>query len=186
MSKVDIPRDYVSSHSESVIKELRAGLCLTDAARLFITIWMLQQQQSVSFQPINRPPAPPHIESANNLLFGKPKPYTSSTRHMSNFDQQQFSDEEYPSATTLEEAQALPNVMTFDEAESYAKANLAKRLYINDRHYVSELMAAKKLPHSDEVGFNPSHYCMKDEHLKLLKGRGLYRYLQKGYRLPPR
>ena len=32
------------------------------------------QQQSVGFQPIRQAPLPPHLESARNLLFGKPKP----------------------------------------------------------------------------------------------------------------
>jgi len=62
------------SHSREVINELRAGDSrVRQAAWLLITIWMLQQQ-SVSFQPVNHTQLPPHIESARNLLFGKPKP----------------------------------------------------------------------------------------------------------------
>jgi hypothetical protein len=62
------------SYSQNAIKELRAGDSrVTQAAWLLITIWMLQQQ-SVGFQPVRQAPMPPHLESARNLLFGKPKP----------------------------------------------------------------------------------------------------------------
>ena len=62
------------SYSQNAIKELRAGDSkVTQAAWLLIAIWMLQQQ-SVGFQPRNPAPMPPHLESARNLLFGKPKP----------------------------------------------------------------------------------------------------------------
>ena len=39
--KQPVPQHYVSYHSESVIKELRAGSRATEAAWLLITIWML-------------------------------------------------------------------------------------------------------------------------------------------------
>lgn len=68
-----VPQHYLSDHSQSVIKELRAGSRLTEAALLLLTIWMLQQQ-SLGFQPVRQAPLPPHLESARNLLFGKPKP----------------------------------------------------------------------------------------------------------------
>ena len=46
------------------------------------------QQQSVSFQPVNHAHAqlPPYIESARNLLFGKPKLDQLSCRQLSRFD----------------------------------------------------------------------------------------------------
>ena len=44
---------------------------MTEATWLLLTIWMLQQQ-SVGFQPVRQAPLPPHIESAQNLLLGKP------------------------------------------------------------------------------------------------------------------
>jgi len=68
-----VPRHHVSYYSQSVIKELRAGSRLNEAAWLLITIWMLQQQ-SIGFQPVKQAPLPPYLESARNLLFGKPKP----------------------------------------------------------------------------------------------------------------
>lgn len=50
MDKIEqpVPRDCVSYHSQSLIKQLRAGSRLNEAAWLLITIWMLQQQ-SVGF-----------------------------------------------------------------------------------------------------------------------------------------
>lgn len=82
------------SHSQKLINEIRAGdSCLTQAAWLLITIWILQQQ-SAGFQPINPAPMPPHIESARNLLFGKPKPDQRSCRQFSRFDSQQFENNE--------------------------------------------------------------------------------------------
>jgi len=62
------------SYSQDAINELRAGNSrVREAAWLLITIWMLQQQ-SVGFQPVRPVARPPHLESARNLLFGKPKP----------------------------------------------------------------------------------------------------------------
>ena len=71
----------LSYHSQSVINELRAGDSrLTQAAWLLITIWMLQHQ-SVDFQPVRQAPPPPHIQSARDLLFGKPKSDQSSCQN---------------------------------------------------------------------------------------------------------
>ena len=42
MDKIEYPV-FVSYHSQSVIKDLRAGSRLTEAAWLVLTIWMLQQ-----------------------------------------------------------------------------------------------------------------------------------------------
>jgi hypothetical protein len=83
MDKIEhpVPRPYVSYYSESVIKELRAGSRLNEAAWLLLTIWMLHQQ-SVGFQPVTPVVRPPHVEAAHNLLFGKPK----SLSHMVNLD----------------------------------------------------------------------------------------------------
>ena len=85
----------VSQHSQSLklVNELRAGDSrVTQAAWLLITIWMLQQQ-SVGFQPVRQAPMPPHLESARNLLFGKPKPDQFSCRRLSMFDSQQFENQ---------------------------------------------------------------------------------------------
>jgi len=85
MDKIEQPvtQHYVSYHSQSVIKELRAGSRITEAAWLLITIWMLQQQ-SVGFQPVRQAPPPPHIEGINSVLFGKPKLDGKSKLHLAN------------------------------------------------------------------------------------------------------
>jgi hypothetical protein len=140
----------------------------------------------VGFQPINPAPPPPHIESARNLLFGSPKPDQLSCQQLSRFDQQQqFQEAEYPSAVTVEEALKLPDVITYEAAKKYAEMNLPERLYVNEQHYISGVMAAKKTPHAPEIGLNPVDYGMKAEHVTLIRGMGLYQYLQKGYPLPP-
>ena len=85
----------VSQHSQSLksVNQLRAGDSrVTQAAWLLITIWMLHQQ-SVGFQPVRQAPMPPHLESARNLLFGKPKPDQFSCRRLSMFDSQQFENQ---------------------------------------------------------------------------------------------
>lgn len=66
------PVGYVLYHSESLIKEIRAGSSFTDAVWLFLYIWMLQHQ-SIGFQPVQPIRQPPHIEGRNHLLFGNPK-----------------------------------------------------------------------------------------------------------------
>ena len=42
------------------------------------------QQQSVGFQPVRPVARPPHVEAAQNLLFGKPKSDGQSRLHLSN------------------------------------------------------------------------------------------------------
>ena len=70
------------SYSQNAINELRAGSSrVREAAWLLITIWMLQQQ-SVGFQPVRPVARPPHVEAAQNLLFGKPKPDQFSSQRV--------------------------------------------------------------------------------------------------------
>lgn len=67
------------------ITELRAGESRSyKIALLLITYWLLQQQETSSFQP--RTPLPPHLESARNLIFGKQKPDNFSCQKASMFD----------------------------------------------------------------------------------------------------
>ena len=177
---------YKYSYSQPVIAELRAGNSkMTQAVWLLLTIWMLQHQ-SVGFQPVRQVPMSPHMESARNLLFGKPKPDQFSCRRLSMVDSQQQSQEaEYPSALTVEEVLKLPDVRTYEAAKKYAEMNLPEKLSVNEQHYISGVMAAKKTPHAIEIGLNPADYGMKAEHVTLIRGMGLYQYLQKGYPLPP-
>ncbi len=72
------------SYSQNAINELRAGnRRVREAAWFFITIWMLQHQ-GVGFQPVRPVARPPHVEAAQNLLFGKPKSDGPSRLHLSN------------------------------------------------------------------------------------------------------
>ena len=124
MSKIEQPgpQHYVSYHSESVIKELRAGSRSTEAAWLLITIWMLQQQSS-GFQPVRQAPPPPHIEGINNFLFGKPKLDGKSKLHLS--DSNEISTNLMP--TQIQAAKFLKNgkvdlQRAFDEVNRRASA----------------------------------------------------------------
>ena len=92
---------------------------------------------------------------------------------------------EYPSAVTVKEALELPDIRTYEEAKKYAETNVPERLNVNEQHHISGLMAAKKTSHAPEIGLNPVDYGMKAEHVTLIRGMGLYQYLQKGYPLPP-
>lgn len=89
MDKIEQPVHDISYHSESVIKDVRAGSRLTEAGWLLLTIWMLQHQ-SVGFQPLKQSTQAPHIESAQNLLFQKPKSDQLFCQQASMFDSQEL------------------------------------------------------------------------------------------------
>ena len=72
---------------------------------------------------------------------------------------------EYPSAVTVEESLELPDIRTYEEAKKYAKANVPERLNVNEKHYISGLMAAKKTLHAGQIGLNTVDYGMKVEHV---------------------
>ena len=74
------------SYSQDAIKELRAGDRLSDAAWLLLVIWMLQQE-GAGFQQVRPVARLPHIESAQNLLFGKPKSGGRSKLRLSNSEE---------------------------------------------------------------------------------------------------
>lgn len=110
MSSFESPvASYYSSYgSQKAINELRAGDSrVTQAAWLLVTIWMLQQQ-SVGFQPVNHVPLPPHIESARNSLFGKPKSDRLSCREY-----------QYRSQTQLEMARRAPVINMDKEYQNF-------------------------------------------------------------------
>jgi hypothetical protein len=127
MSKVENPLLVAHhSHSQKLIKELRAGDSrLTQAAWLLITIWMLQQQIA-GLQPINPVPMPPHIESARNLLFGKPKPNQFSCRRLSRFDHQEFKKIDPYSSKVLSKESTLALI-----SEKYGTLECPKFDYID-------------------------------------------------------
>ena len=150
--------DYVSSHSQSVINELRAGSRLTEAAWLLLTIWMLQQQ-SVGFQPVRQAPRPPHVEAAHNLLFGKPK--------TDKFSSQRFE-------TKLEGRKRHRAEIQIDMNDQYQKFLLTKNRNTNcSRQRFEELCRDQKTGRID--------FSSIDEALGLLEaeGRG---FVEDGYR----
>ena len=74
-----VPQHYFSYHSQSVIKEVRAGDSgMKEAAWLLITIWMLQQQ-SVGFQPVRQAPPPPHRQLFGSTSSSPRKNYFSKS-----------------------------------------------------------------------------------------------------------
>ena len=157
MDKIEqpAPQHYVSSHSQSVINELRAGSRLTEAAWLLVTIWMLQQQ-SVGFQPVVRPP---HIQAAHNLLFDKPK--------TDKFSSQRFE-------TKLEGKKRHRAEIQIDMNDQYQKFLLTKNQNTNcSRQRFEELCRDQKTGRID--------FSSIDEALGLLEaeGRG---FVEGGYR----
>nr|YP_009029001.1 hypothetical protein [Cylindrotheca closterium]AGH28542.1 hypothetical protein [Cylindrotheca closterium] len=83
--------------SASSIAELRAGSRSEDfkqAVGLLVMLWYgLRVQQAYGFgvQPLPNQVQMPHLEAANNILFGKPKPNPLFSRQISRFDPQESS-----------------------------------------------------------------------------------------------
>jgi hypothetical protein len=166
-----VPQHYVSYHSQSVIKELRAGSRLTEAAWLLITIWMLQQQ-SVGFQPVRQAPMPPHLESARNLLFGKPKPDQFSCRRLSIFDSQQSENKDQFVMSKQEALNLLDNTYTGSKI-------------ISETEKISDWQMAKKVYHLNGLGVNPEEYGMSKAEVNSIRKDGLVKYTMNGGKLPP-
>jgi hypothetical protein len=180
---------YSSYHSRETINKLRAGdIRWTEAAWLLLTIWMLQHQ-SAGLLPINPPRKPIENQFINSLLFGRPRPPKTFSREISIFDRtdpSQFRQTQINGVKTLEEAKMLPDLMTFEEAKTYAYEKAPEPLQINGQHHVSGLQAAKKTPHLWEMGLDTIDYQMTDENVALIRQMGLYNYLQKGFPMPPK
>jgi hypothetical protein len=173
MDKIEqpVPQHYVSYHSQSVIKQLRAGSRLNEAAWLLITIWMLQQQ-SVGFQPVIQASPPPHIESARNLLFGKPKADQSSCRRLSVFDSQQSENKDQFVMSKQEALNLLDNTFTGSKI-------------ISETEKISDWQMAKKVYHLNGLGVNPEEYGMSKAEVNSIRKDGLVKYTMNGGKLPP-
>jgi hypothetical protein len=171
MDKIEyVPQHYVSYHSQSVIKDLRAGSRLTEAAWLLITIWMLQQQ-SVGFQPVRQAPPPPHIEGINNFLFGKPKPDQFSCRRLSIFDSQQSENKDQFVMSKQEALNLLDNTYTGSKI-------------ISETEKISDWQMAKKVYHLNGLGVNPQEYGMSKAEVNSIRKDGLVKYTMNGGKLP--
>ena len=64
---------YVSYRSESIVKEVRGGGRLEDAA-LFLAMLYMLKYHAAGFQPVRPVVRPPHIQARNDLVFGKSFP----------------------------------------------------------------------------------------------------------------
>ena len=184
MDKIEQPvpqhYDYVSSHSESVIKELRAGSRATEAAWLLLTIWMLQQQ-SVGFQPLRQAPALPHIELAKNLLFGKPNPDQFSCRRLSMFDSQDFEKSNPYSLEVLSKENALARI-----TEEYGTLEYPKFDYIDGSLGLcaTRQQLAAKTYHAPSYKLYPELYGISQAQIKAIDDYGLLGYVQRGGEFP--
>ena len=167
-----ISQHYSLYDSQEVINELRAGDSRwTQAAWLLITIWMLQQQ-GAGFQPVRQVPPPPHLESARNLLFGKPKPDQFSCRRLSMFDSQQFENQE---KFVMSKQEAL-NLL--DKTYTGSKKN-------SETEKISDWQMAKKVYHLNGLGVNPEEYGMSKDEVNAIRKDGLVKHTMKGGKLPP-
>lgn len=83
MAKIEQPVHSISYYSESIIKNIRAGSRLEDAA-FFLAMLYILKYQIVGFQPVRPVLGPPHVKATQNLLFGKPKSDGQSRLHLSN------------------------------------------------------------------------------------------------------
>ena len=157
------------SYSQNAINELRAGDSrVTQAAWLLITIWMLQQQ-SEGFQPIRPVQAPPHIQSAQELLFGKRKPDQLSCQRASMFDSQESEN----------------FVMSKQEALNLLDKTYTGSKNISETEKISDWQMAKKVYHLNGLGVNPEEYGMSKAEINSIRKDGLVKYTMNGGKLPP-
>lgn len=154
-----------------MIKQLRAGSRLNEAAWLLITIWM-SQQQSIGFQPVRQASPPPHIESARNLLFGKPKADQSSCRRLSVFDSQQSENKDQFFMSKQEALNLLDNTFTGSKI-------------ISETEKISDWQMAKKVYHLNGLGVNPEEYGMSKAEVNSIRKDRLVKYTMNGGKLPP-
>ena len=148
MAKIEQP-NYVSYHSQSVIDELRAGGRLKDAAFFLAMLYMLKYH-TVGFQPVGPVVRPPHIESAHNLLFGKPK--------VDKFSSQRFN-------TELEGRRRQRAESFIDMNEEYQKFLLTKNPNVKcSQKRFEELCVEKKN--------GRANYDSIDEALSILEAEG--------------
>jgi hypothetical protein len=169
------------SYSQDVINELRAGDSrVREAAWLLITIWMLQQQ-SVGFQPVRQAPLPPHLESARNLLFGKPKSDQLFCQQASMFDRQEFEKSSPYSSEVLSQENALARI-----TEEYGTLEDPKFDYIDGSLGLSAThqQLAAKTYHAPSYKLYPELYDISQAQMKAIDDYGLVGYVKRGGELP--
>ena len=178
-----VPRSEIS---ENTINRIRGGGTIREAAGLLITIWMLQQQ-SVGFQPIRQAPMPPHLESAHNLLFGKPKGGTAGNPQCQSNVLSRFERETPHTMKQMCAASSDENefVMSRDEAIKLLHETYSGSMQVTEDLRISDWQAGSHLYHGNGVGVDPSAFGMTQAELDKLRG-GFINYARKGYRLPSR
>ena len=164
-----VPQHY---HSQKLINELRAGDSrVTQAGWLLSTIWMLQHQ-IVSFQPLRQASIAPHMESAQNLLFGKPKP-----NRLSMFDSQHSSNSRLSLSLTHTND-------GFDGLSRTTIQNAYSRipsLSVESKDWqITAWSAAKHVHHAPEFGLDPANYGMTQQDLNNIAEKGLINHIREG------
>lgn len=115
---------------------------------------------------------PPHLESARNLLFGKPKPDQFSCRRLSIFDSQQSKNQD-------------KFVMSEQEALNLLDKTYTGSKNISETEKISDWQMAKKVYHSNGLGLNPEEYGMSKAEVNSIRKDGLVKYTMNGGKLPP-
>lgn len=176
-----VSQHYMSDHSESVIKQLRAGSRLTDAGWLFLTIWMLQYQKSLGFQTVRQAAPPPHVKSAQSLLFGKPKSDKLFCQQASMFDPQTFEKISQSSLEVRTKQDALSRII-----KEYGTLEHPKFDYIDLSLGLSAThqQLAAKTYHAPSYNLSPELYDISQDQMKAINDYGLVGYVQRGGKLP--
>jgi hypothetical protein len=169
------------SYSQDAINELRAGDSrVREAGWVLITIWMLQQQ-SVGFQPVRPVARPPHVEAAQNLLFGKPKSDQLFCQQASMFDPQESEKSSLYSLEVLSQENALARI-----TEEYGTLEYPKFDYIDGSLGLSAThqQLAAKTYHAPSYKLYPELYGISQAQMKAINDYGLVGYVQRGGELP--
>jgi hypothetical protein len=130
------------------------------------------KHHTVGFKPPEATPRPLHIESAHNLLFGKPKHDPFSCRRLSVFYSQQCENKDQ-------------FVMSKQEALNLLDNTYRGSKIISETEKVSDWQMAKKVYHLNGLGVNPEEYGMSKAEVNTIRKDGLVKYIMNGGKLPP-
>lgn len=130
------------------------------------------QQKIEGFQTVKQTPMAPHVESARNFLFQKPKPDQFFCMQSSRFDSEQFENE---NKIVMSKEQAL---------------NLLDKTYtgftmISETEKITDWQMAKKVYHLTGFGINIQEYGMTQAEMNLIREHGLVQYTMNGGSFPP-
>ena len=114
---------------------------------------------------------PTYLESAPNLLFGKPKPDQFYCRRLSIFDSQQ-SENQNKFVMSKQEVLNL-----FDKTYTGSKI-------ISETEKISDWQMAEKVYYLNDLGVNPEEYAMYKAKVNSIRKDGLVKYTMNGGKLP--